>query len=619
MRSASYTRISCLILVPVVLALLMPENARGGAWVTQESTEIQAILPGSGAVPGVQSAAQEPQRGGWVELGPMWPADVTAIGMAPDWSTSRTILAVSTSGIVFRTADGGVTWEQARLHAGIFRSATFTFAARSSEWSTVFVQAELEQAQGQPCCTKRLFRSTDRGASWLTVALDNPRILVPSPNFIHDASLFASEDGTLRVSRDGGTSWRSLPSLEGQGVRDIAISPNFAVDGTAWVAIGPGDPQIEDEPSGIFISRDRGESWLPAGNLEREGTNHTSVLRLAVSPAYATDGILFAVATPPEQLCPRPSSIMGTPERIASRGGWLFRSSDRSDSWEPIQMLGSGCMGRVEIALSQSFATDGIGFLTVPSSGGSPASSQCILSRLQDRGATLSHGGGVAARSYGGCTGLKIAPGPNGLAALVALGGSNGWPVLFSPDQGESWQALPNPPVPWSSNPPAQSFVFSPTFATDGWIFRVLTGSVWRYGPILATDPPRNCPLPVEGGFGRVWASNPRLHDILGCATEPERPMTFRIGTIDESASENTRIWPDAPEIRVYFHLYSRSVGTWSKPRDDRAGETWTYSEIPGAIQRFHRGWMIWLPGQGTPGRILVLYSIWEEFPDPGS
>ncbi|MBZ0293151.1 MAG: hypothetical protein K8L99_11355, partial [Anaerolineae bacterium] len=131
-----------------------------------------------------------------------------------------------------------------------------------------------------------ILRSSNGGENWFTAVLPPPAPLVSalavSPNFEEDGVLVAStvEDGVF-VSTDRGMSW--LPwnfGLLDLNVYAVAFSPNFEVDQV--VCIGT--------ESGIFQSKTGGRAWRPIPF----SMDAAPVLSLGFSPDFVHSGRIYA-------------------------------------------------------------------------------------------------------------------------------------------------------------------------------------------------------------------------------------------------------------------------------------------------------------------------------------
>lgn len=156
----------------------------------------------------------------------------------------------------------------------------------------------------------------------------SPRAFSFSPDLANDNTVFAAGPGGVFRSRTGGSTWESLkggipPDVT---VITLAVSSNFAADRTLFAGtLG----------AGIYRSSDASDAWQPANH----GLSDLTVRGLAVSPAFATDGIVL----------------------VATDGG-LFLSTDDGATWTQASELARA----TAVALPPAFASDGSAFAAGP-------------------------------------------------------------------------------------------------------------------------------------------------------------------------------------------------------------------------------------------------------------
>ena len=216
-------------------------------------------------------------------------------------------LLLGTSGWLYRSSDRGDTWEQAGLNQPVL--SLFTVP------STGAILA------GTP---DGLFRSTDNGKTWIERSVGLRSFTVTSFAASADGAIFAGTiagegQGEVYRSTNHGDQWRLLvpESLEGV-VNALAVLPDGRVlAGTGqgifrWTAKrgdweqllgqsrrrrvsslvvdGAGRVIAGTTKAGVFVSEDRGDTWI-AANL---GLPTLQIRALAV----AADGDLYAAAGP---------------------------------------------------------------------------------------------------------------------------------------------------------------------------------------------------------------------------------------------------------------------------------------------------------------------------------
>lgn len=241
--------------------------------------------------------------GRWTSGGPPDPY-VTAL--ATDPTDSGTLYAGTTTGLVFRSADAGRTWQGTRFRATHVNAIVVVPAAPS----TIYVAT-----------TSGAFRSADTGTSWSAINSGLPPVSVESlaidPR--NPAVLYAGAAGYLSVNptttvaglwktSDRGTSWQPT-GLQGSGVRSIAIDPRSSI---VYVAPYAFPPMSANNGQGIWRSTDGGASWLlPEGNLG--GPPFTEIVVDPSNPANVYAG-WFCCA--------------------------VFRSADGGRNWQRVDLTG---------------------------------------------------------------------------------------------------------------------------------------------------------------------------------------------------------------------------------------------------------------------------------------
>ncbi len=161
-------------------------------------------------------------------------------------------------GGLFRSTDGGATWQQVRKGLPAGDTGRIALAVASSKAGVVYATVEAAKTA--------LYRSEDRGESWTEVnssSLVNSRpfyfsrmIVDPvNPDRIYKMGMIAA------VSNDGGKTFSGLGSLNVFGssyhsdVHDIWVNPK----NTEQLVIGT--------DGGVYVTLDRGATWRFVGSL----------------------------------------------------------------------------------------------------------------------------------------------------------------------------------------------------------------------------------------------------------------------------------------------------------------------------------------------------------------
>ena len=245
-----------------------------------------------------------------------------------DPGNSSNVLAASTLGLL-RSTDGGDTWNG----YGNVGDAFFTLVADPASATTLY--AGNVNGSG-------IFKSTDGGAHWTTINKGLPAnqgatgalplVLGIAPDPAHPATLYAGTYGNgIYRSTDGGSNWSSA----GSGMRTTYVSAlAFEASATLVAATFGG---------GVYRSEDGGDTWSPSSAGLDAGIAH-ALLSDPAAPgtvyAALSDGLYRSAdgggtwqavnnglpIAPVSALASRP----GSPRTLlaATLGGGIFKSTD---------------------------------------------------------------------------------------------------------------------------------------------------------------------------------------------------------------------------------------------------------------------------------------------------
>ncbi len=141
-----------------------------------------------------------------------------------------------------------------------------------------------------------LFKARGEGVSWQPVSVgrydSGASTLAFSPNFDEDRKAFlglwsfayGGATNSIRLSSDGGRTWRSPAMPLNGNVQIVATSPTFAADQTVYVS-------LTTDVFKLLRSSDGGEHWqlMTYPPVEWNG-----IRKLVISPYFALDQTLFA-------------------------------------------------------------------------------------------------------------------------------------------------------------------------------------------------------------------------------------------------------------------------------------------------------------------------------------
>jgi photosystem II stability/assembly factor-like uncharacterized protein len=315
---------------------------------------------------------------------------VKSIALAPDFITSRILLAASKKGL-FRSTDGGATAEIVldRTHPP---AHAILFSADFAHDATIYLAGDSDG----------LLISRDAGLTWDTVATGfEPLVALDvaiAPNFTEDPTIIlATQDNSLLTSHDEGTTWSRYAGgviPPDTYITAVTMSPDYAADSRAIFTTAG---------LGVFQSDDAGYAWHPLDLPFIPYTSQTSVhfRGIEFSPNFATDGQLF----------------------LALFEGLRIYRPDEADPWFAPRLLHTR-LGR-RMAISPNFAEDSI----IVATG---YGFEVLYSSDAGRSWEIRNQGSVSVSNYA----LALAPDFGHGGPLMS---GTGWGLEVSDDEGISW------------------------------------------------------------------------------------------------------------------------------------------------------------------------------------
>lgn len=212
---------------------------------------------------------------------------VLALAVSPNFAADSTVLAGVSDGL-YRSTDGGGSWQRATEGLTGATAAFIEFSPGFERDSTVFagmlgqrIISYLWGALLYETPPGGIFRSTDGGVTW-EIYEDLKKVSVMSvslsPSFEFDSTAFVGtlHSGIYRTT-DGGNNWSQVAlGLPHHRFLSVEVSPTFESDSTVFA----GAHGI------VYRSTNGGESWeqLNGGKSFSDGR----VEALAVSPAFGS-------------------------------------------------------------------------------------------------------------------------------------------------------------------------------------------------------------------------------------------------------------------------------------------------------------------------------------------
>ncbi|HEV8266152.1 MAG TPA: glycosyl hydrolase [Gemmatimonadales bacterium] len=258
----------------------------------------------------------------WREIGPFRGGRVTAV--AGHAKEPYTFYFGATGGGVWKTLDGGLTWQP--VSDKDFRVGSIgAIEVAPSDPNVVYVGTGESPIRGNVSPGDGLYRSTDAGKTWTPAGLRDAgqigaiRVHPGNPDLVYVAALghvFGpnAERGVFR-SKDGGRTWEEiLFRSDSAGAIDLAMDPaNPRILYAAfWQARrGPSFMSSGGPGSGLFKSTDGGDTWKEI--TRNQGLPKGVIGKIGVAVSHANHERVWAI--------------------VEAEEGGVFRSDDGGETW----------------------------------------------------------------------------------------------------------------------------------------------------------------------------------------------------------------------------------------------------------------------------------------------
>lgn len=226
----------------------------------------------------------------WEVFGPPGEWDLSSLQVSPSSGDDLLLIVRLQDNSFWRSTDGGDKWSPidppwggeapvAVTPSSGYRLDAVTFSPAFAQDGVLLTQAG-----------SALYRSTNAGSSWNKV-LD----LAPwtakaafSPDYLRDGVIYLLQSSTVYRSIDRGQTWQALPPAPWSGVDtvELCLSPTFPADDTLLVWSGSGQ---------IYQSQTGGQFWREIS----QGLPVTGIRQVSLSPAHASDGLVYLVPAGP--------------------------------------------------------------------------------------------------------------------------------------------------------------------------------------------------------------------------------------------------------------------------------------------------------------------------------
>ena len=232
----------------------------------------------------------------------------------------------STGGGVWRTKDGGQTWEN--ISDGYFGGSIGAVAVSEYDPNVIYAGGGEKTVRGNVSFGYGIWRSVDAGKSWKQVGLrasrhiSRIRIHPRNPDLAYAAVMGdlyrSSEERGVYRTTDGGQTWeRILFANADAGAVDLLLDPNnprilFA---STWrVRRTPYSLESGGEGATLWRSADGGDTWEDISSKEGFPAGLRGIIGVAISPVNSDR--VWAI--------------------IEAEEGGVFRSDDGGDTWSRI-------------------------------------------------------------------------------------------------------------------------------------------------------------------------------------------------------------------------------------------------------------------------------------------
>ena len=235
-----------------------------------------------------------------------------------------------TGGGVYKTVDGGNTWEN--VTDGYFRTGSVgAIDVADSDPNVIYVGMGETDIRGNMSAGDGMYRSTDAGKTWEYLGLGDTQFIgdieihPTNPDVVWIAAMgklfgnVESDERGVYKTTDGGRTWNKVLYRDNKtGAVDIAVDPNNPriLYAAMWEAYRTEyEMSSGGEGSGLFKSTDSGETWTEI--TRNVGMPKGMVGKIGVSVSPVNSDRVFAIVE-------------------NARGGGLFRSENAGETWSRV-------------------------------------------------------------------------------------------------------------------------------------------------------------------------------------------------------------------------------------------------------------------------------------------
>ncbi len=260
----------------------------------------------------------------WRSIGPFRGGRAAAVTGVP--GKPNLYYQGATGGGVWRTKDGGQTWEN--ISDGYFGGSIGAVAVSEYDNNVIYVGCGETTVRGNVSYGYGMWKSEDAGKTWKQSGLKNSRHIArvrihpKNPDLVYAAvlgDLFkAGEERGVYRSKDGGKTWdRVLFANADAGAMDLTFDPNNAriLYASTWrIRRTPYSLESGGEGSDLWKSTDGGDTWKKITGNKGLPKGLWGIVGVTVSPVNSDR--VWAI--------------------IENDNGGVYRSDDAGESWQKL-------------------------------------------------------------------------------------------------------------------------------------------------------------------------------------------------------------------------------------------------------------------------------------------
>jgi len=217
-------------------------------------------------------------------------------------SNSNIIYTGSAAGGIFKTINGGTTWEPIFDDQPFLAIGCLAFDPADSD--IIFAGTGDPNISGYPFIGDGIWKSTDAGITWMHLGLTNQRIISKiiihptNSNIIYAATMGLpferDNDRGLYESTDGGNSWNQILFINNDaGIIDLVmdpVNPNILY-AAGWNRIRNNEESLVTGPAAkIYKTTDGGTNW----NILSQGLPQNDMSRTALAISATNPNVIYA-------------------------------------------------------------------------------------------------------------------------------------------------------------------------------------------------------------------------------------------------------------------------------------------------------------------------------------